>query len=535
MIKTATLTAIILLLPGPSTGSAQERALRCRVTYCTSLQIYLDAGTADGLVVGDTLAITRGDTSVCAVSVSALASHSSVCRFTSKAIAPRIGDIATARKTGTLPRDVMVPPMDSVRSPEIILSPASRTPALPAENVLGGRIALQYLGQIAEDKRLNINQPALSAQVRLDNLAGTGIALSLRGREYYDIGGPYLRYGDSLHSRLDVSELSVSLDQQTSAFGFSAGRFVSRYAVGLGPLDGGEAFIHQGRFTAGALAGAGVFSRVTGIGADQTSVGGFLGYHDGDLFSESYDASIAYIRQTVGGKADRTFLALRNSYCAGGSFSAYGSADVELQQMNSGTLSTKPWVSSVVVFAYYTPLPWLSTNFGYDGSRSVYLFESMKSVPDSLFHEALRNGFRASGTARLGTSLTLTAEASYRSGGSDGGSSNTFGVGARLSDIFSTRIYGGMRIRVLGGSFLSGTQTTLSLGRQFFQRLDAMIQYDSRSFTVDPLKQTYTTQTITADVDYRLSRNVFGTLGGDYFLDNTMNALQIFAQLGYRF
>jgi hypothetical protein len=535
MSKSSLFVGILILVAISACDAGQQRSIRCRVTYCTSAQIYFDGGKEEGLSVGDTLVIARGDTSVGSAVITGISSHSSVSRALVTLLPPRIGDIGTLMKEGNLP--ALPPPVSDSTTVVSPLSPPSPPDVerKPGENVLAGRVAFQYIGQYAEDSRLNINQPSLYANMKLENLGGTGMSLSLYGREYYDIGGPYLRYGDSTHSRFDLSELSLGLDRQTAALGFSAGRFISRYVTAIGALDGGELFVRQGHFTAGAIAGAGVQSRVMGIGGNQRSVGGFLAYHQGESIFDSYDASAAYVRQTVGGNLDRAFLSVQNSIAIGTNFNAYGSADVELKEMTNGVISSHPFMSSLLVFVNYVPTPWLSTNLGYDGTRSVYLFESMKGVSDSLFHEALNQGFRLNGTIRLGMGYTLTTEASVSSLAGDGGSSHTLGAGIRVTDIFSTRVFGSLRFRNVGGSFLNGSQSTIELGRNFFQHLDILLQYDSRSYSVDRLKQTYTTQTFSGNANFWISRNLYGTLGADYVLDNTMNGFQYFLECGYRF
>jgi hypothetical protein len=535
MIKSSLLAGTVLLLAISVAGAAQQRAIRCHVTYCTSAQIYLDGGREEGLTVGDTLAITRGDTIVGTAVITGIASHSTVSRPMTLLRAPRIGDLATATRESCTQAATLLAPdstQSASRSP-VQLQPDLKKPL--EENVLAGRVAFQFNGQRAEDARLNISQPALYAHMRLGNVGGTGMSLALYGREYYDIGGPYLRYGDSTHSRFDLSELSLGIDRQEGGLGFSAGRFVSRFVTSIGALDGGELFVREGRFTAGAIAGAGVQSRVMGIGGNQRSVGGFLAYHQGESFLDSYDASVAYVRQTVGGNLDRAFLSVQNSIAMGGNLNAYGSADVELREMTNGVIASRPFLSSILVFVNYVPTPWLSTNFGFDGTRSVYLFESMKGISDSLFHEALQQGFRFNGTLRLGLGYTLTTEASVSSHAIDGGSSHALGAGIRVTDIFSSRVFGSFRFRTVGGSFLSGSQLTAGLGRSFLQRLDITLQYDSRSYTVDRLKQTYTTQTFSGNANLWLSRNLYGMFGADYMLDNTMNGLHYFLECGYRF
>jgi hypothetical protein len=535
MIKTSFVTGFLVLAAMSPGIAGQQRSIRCRVTYCTTAQIYFDGGTEEGLSVGDTLAIARGDTSVGSAVISGIASHSSVGRPLSVILPPRIGDSGTVLKEGRPSRSVTAA---SDSTPALASGPPAPTSDVgrkPRENVLAGRVAFQYTGQVAEDSRVNINQPSVYTHMRLENLAGTGMSLSLYGHEYYEIGGAYLRYGDSTRSRFDLSELSIGLDRPAGTFGFSAGRFISRYVTGVGALDGGELFVRLGHFTAGAIAGAGVHSRVMGIGRNQRSMGGFLAYHQGESFMDSYDASVAYVRQTVGGNLDRAFFSLQNSLAMGSNLSAYGSADVELNQMTNGVISSHPAVSSILVFVNYAPAPWLSTNFGYDGTRSVYLFESMKDVSDSLFHEAMRQGFRFNGTVRLGMGYTLNTEASVSSRAGDGGSSHTLGAGIRVTDIFSSRVFGSFRYRNVGGSVLNGSQSTISIGRDFSHNVDILLQYDFRSYTVDRLKQDYSTQTYSGSANFWLSRNVYGAVGGDYVIDTNMNGIRYFLECGYRF
>lgn len=530
-------TIALLLLVGLLAGSAagQQRYLRCRITYCTTAHIYMDAGTAEGFAIGDTLSITRGDTSVGGVVITGIATHSAVARPIDVRRTPRIGDHGMIAKDVTAPP----PPTAAVDTSMIIASPSLELPATGLQEhrttVLSGRIAVQFTGLSAEDSRLTIAQPSLVAQVRLEDLAGTGMVVSLRGSGSYDKAGPYLRYGDSAHTRTDLREFSIALDQPGSVLGFSAGRFISRYVSGVGAIDGGEAFLRIGPFTAGGLAGGGVQSRVLGYGKAQRFAGGFLGYHAGTSLVDAYDASVAYVRQTVGGELDRAFLSIQNAIAMGSHLSAYGTVDVELKTMTNGVISSQPTLSSLLFFVNYVPMSWLSTNVGYDGTRSVYLFESMKGVSDSLFHEAMRQGFRVNGTARLGMGYTLTAELGINSRGGGGGSSHTIGAGLRVTDIFSTRVFGSARFRTVSGAFLDGTQWSFAVGRNIGRQIDALLQYETRSYSVGGSVQRYTTQTFSGSANMWLSRTLYSMVSADYILDPTMNGFRYFLELGYRF
>lgn len=73
------------------------------------------------------------------------------------------------------------------------------------------------------------------------------------------------------------------------------------------------------------------------------------------------------------------------------------------------------------------------------------------------------------------------------------------------------------------------------MGRRFSSRVDFLLRYDSRLTTVDRVHQTYTTQTFGGDANFWMSQHLYGMLGADYTLDNTMNGFRYFLQCGYRF
>jgi len=147
MSKSSLFVGILILVAISACDAGQQRSIRCRVTYCTSAQIYFDGGKEEGLSVGDTLVIARGDTSVGSAVITGISSHSSVSRALVTLLPPRIGDIGTLMKEGNLPA---LPPTVSdsttVVSPLCPPSPPD-VERKPGENVLAARGAFQYIGQ----------------------------------------------------------------------------------------------------------------------------------------------------------------------------------------------------------------------------------------------------------------------------------------------------------------------------------------------------------------------------------------------------
>ena len=55
MIRSSLSAGMLFFVAISASDGGQVHPIRCRVTYCTSAQIYFDGGREEGLSVGDTL------------------------------------------------------------------------------------------------------------------------------------------------------------------------------------------------------------------------------------------------------------------------------------------------------------------------------------------------------------------------------------------------------------------------------------------------------------------------------------------------
>ncbi len=528
---------ILLLLCGSPVVRAQHLSgLRMNVTYVTSAQLYFDAGNEEGVAPGDSVVVYRAGVRIATARVSTVAPHSSAARIVAADSLCRPGDtgVILTEHAGTAGKPS--PPDTSLAAPAAPgTEPSSPFHiAAPRSNVVRGRLAFQYIGEIAADSRLNIQEPALLAYLNVTNLEQTGMSLSLNTRFFSDFTNGYVRYGAATKSRIDVYDLRLSMDRPADHFGFTVGRMVSRYVSGLGLFDGGEVFARAGGVIGGVAVGRGIEQTAPGIQGAQTKSAIFVGYQNDNGSQNDFEGTVAYARQTLHGNLDRQFIALQGTAFLGSSFQAFGSAEVGLNGIRNGGQTSTASLSNASLFLNYYPAWWLSGSVSYDETRPVYLFETMKSIPDSLFDDALQHGFRASVTTRLSRDVSLTGSAGYRIRQGDVRPSHTLTGSGRATDLAGTRINAGFRYANSVGPYLNGDDFTVSMDRRFFSRLDLTLRYDHYAFGIGPLHQVYLTQTFTMDAYWDLSRTFYSILRGDYVLDNTMNSVQFQVEVGVR-
>jgi hypothetical protein len=519
------------------TAHAQQKdTVQCSISYIAASTVYVDAGRERHIAVGDTLSIVRSQKEIGVIVVIAVSGASSAANIVAQHVPFAVGDKAIAHFISDRgeSRKVLSKSPDTSKTthrPEILPQQRQTT---QGENVVSGRIAIQYNAIFAEESRFNVNQPAASVRLNIGNLLGTGMRLAINGRSYYDAANNYSIYGSPSGLKSRAYEVSLLQDAPDAAFGYGVGRLTSRYVGGMGTFDGAQLYYRFDHFTAGILGGAQVLDRTLTFSQDGTKGSFFLYSRTGADVFHQYDGTVAYGRQMVS-SLDRQFLYTQNSLSLGSELMLYESSEIELNDIANGARTSAFKLSNTFLNVNYQPVEWLYTNVGYDALRNIYLFETMKAIPDSLIDRSLVQGFRASATMHLPSSMTLSADASL--GSRQGGyrNSHSFGASLRAYDLLGSEVDGGVRYSNFLGAYSDGDNITLDLDRSFGRSLTVELRYEYSKYHVSLLEQLYATQTVTADVFYRLSSAWFTSLSGDYLYDPTMTSFQFYAELGFRF
>ncbi len=530
------LTSALLIIVPVAARSQVRSGIRCSISYVAASAVYITAGREQGLTAGDTLRVVRSADTIGTLMVLAVSRVSSAASVLEHRLPLAVGDSVIGTQLNVLSK----PPIadaerdtTGLREEQWSGQASAVTPV--CENVISGRIVAQYNAILAEETKFNLNQPAVSLWFNVMNLGGTGLKLSLRARSSYDVSNQYSLYGSPSGLKNRAYELSLERNDPDASIGYGVGRLTSRYGGGMGTFDGAEFYYRFGQVTAGILGGAQAVDRTLTFSPDGSKGSFFLNYREGSDITHQYDGTIAYGRQMVGGNLDRQFVYLQNQLSLGSAFQVYESSEIELNDIANGVRTSALRFSNTFLNLNYRPADWLSTNFGYDALRSVYLFETMRLVPDSLIDRNLVQRVRGSATIRFPSFLTITGSAMY--GTRQGGyrDSRSLGLVARTYDIAGTEIDAGIRYTNFVSAFAQGDVIAVDLDRSFWGNLVLSLSYQRNTYDVPVLHQLYPTQTASADVFYRISSAWFSSITGDYVYDATMNSFRIFAEIGYRF
>ncbi len=203
--------------------------------------------------------------------------------------------------------------------------------------------------------------------------------------------------------------------------------------------------------------------------------------------------------------------------------------------MTNGIVSPAFNFSNTTVSANYSPVDWFSANCGYDATRPVYLFQTMKSTPDSLFDRNLLQGYRAALTFHLPLSVTLSEYATYRAKQDTVRDAHTITTALRVTDVFETGLNPGISYSNIVGEYSSGEDIAVDVGRTFFGNIDVSLRYDYSSASIALLRQTYVTKTFAVNIYYTISRMWYASLTLDDVIDATLGDYQGLAEIGIRF
>jgi len=516
--------------------SQEKKEYRFEVSYVAASTVYIAAGSDQEIGVGDTLAIVHDSASIGRVAVTAVARRTSIAQILVQQRPFAVGDNAVIVKAVIQPSNGTAAAIkkDTARSQEPAAS-ASIQKIYPAENIVSGRIALQLNELVAADSKYNLTQPAVLFRFGIHNLFGAGLQFSVDDRSYYDPTNSYTQFGNSAGSEHRLTEFALQQDRLDAPVGFGIGRMSSRFVGGMGTFDGFQFFYRQSGFTAGALGGAQINDPVSVLSNTGTKGALFVNYRTSDDLFHYYDGTLAYGRQMVNNKLDREFVYLQNSFAASSDLSFYQNSDIELDKLTTGRIAPAVNLSNMNVSATYFPVEWFSGEVGYDAARPVYLFQTMKSIPDSLFQMDLSEGYRAMATFHLPLSVTLSEYATYRPKLSAVRDAHTLTTSLRIVDIFGSGIEPGIRYSSLIGEFSSGDDIAVDVYSNFFSNLEGTLRYEYARASIGLLQQTYITKTISASMYWVISQTWYASATLDDVIDTTLGDYQGLLELGIRF
>jgi hypothetical protein len=378
------------------------------VTYRSETAVYVSAGRAAGLAVGDVLVLGTPPDTVAEVEVTFLAEHSASCRVVKETRPLKPGDALVRVAAGRAappsppPPELSAPPARVARG-----APAPSRPA-PLARVTGGF----SVGYSTTQDRSGFGRDASEQFARYDlalrDVSGRPLEARVRGSvrqlEREQLFGPTIPASES---RDRLYEASVAWRPQTGAFAAMAGRLGATPFPGLGYLDGALGEIRPTAWSqVGAFAG-------TTPDADDASfdggrkLGGYvrLAPRTGPL---AYDFTVAGIREDSGGEVSREWITQEGQVRSGAVW-LQERVEVDLNRgWREERAGSATQLSEARMVAGWRASPRTAFTVSYERRRNFWSAFT-RGIPGDLFdlrvHETLRADLERTSVGGAGFSL----------------------------------------------------------------------------------------------------------------------------------
>ncbi len=536
MRRAAALFAALLLAAVALRAQKQSAAAEVGVRYRSAETVYLDAGSAAGIAVGDRFEVRRDGRVVGEVEVIFTAERSASARVVRESETIRPGD--RARRIGAA---VTPPPAPAERAPVTQPPPTPQQPS-PSDAAASdadrygervsraaqrrarstrasGTLSFEWRGTSSgsgDDASRDVTRSLARLNLRVRDLAGTPLQLRLRGR-LFDLSREGQRAGlPADESRDRLYEAALIYDPPGSWLAVRAGRLGGSPLLSLGYLDGALVEVRPlARLAAGVVYGrraedAALGSNGGGNGGSgedkgSTKAGAFLrfgGAPDADTGRRSFEVTLAgYREETDDPSFGRDYVALESRVDGGEKWSLFQHAELDLDvpAVAGSEGGQQLSLASVTLVRRLARSGRLALS--YDRFQR-YPTEEDPTVPEAFLDRFARQGLRLgwSRESSGGLRFSVDAGARFREDAppinprlgpfGDGETTYSLRVGAHharlpagfsagvdLTGFTSTAVDGGIAALRLGKRFGAGHEVDLSLGGSLYEA-----PLDERSF-----------------------------------------------------
>jgi hypothetical protein len=296
-----------------------------------------------------------------------------------------------------------------------------------------------------------------------------------------------------------------------------------------------QAYVRGGGLIVGAFAGWQPSDNRTSFGTKYQKVGGFVSYGWGREVFNTSEVTLAYGRGMLQGRLDRDYLYLQSRIRLTERLFFYQSSEIDIHQIDKGTLKSTPSFTNSYVSVTFYPIPWLNISGGYDATRAVYLFETMKSISETLVDQSLKQGFRGSLAIRLPMNIVVNAGGTLRPSSGASPEAHTAGGGVRIADIGRTGISAGAQYTKIVSGYSDGQDMLADMSWWMSDRLSASFRLDQYTYT--PVGESNMIRTVTGSVNigYRFTRSLYVMAFADQVWDSIQDLKRVYLECGIHF
>lgn len=501
------------------------------VKYISADHVYLDGGKKRGLAEGDTLQIFENGSVVASLKVIYVADHSSSCEIisTQRAIMPgMMVQIKSNTRANALPK------INKNQRTRIIF-PKRNFQKNPT--TISGYLSFQwYHFKDKRDERYTFNQPTIRLKLKAKKLWNDAYNFNIKLRSRYNKRNHFSRVVAEKEWRNRLYEVSFAYENRESLINYKLGRIISNTFSGMGYIDGllirhnATAFFNWGLF-----AGAQPEWQSSGFHSSLQKYGIYLNYINGDYDSARFESTIAASGIYHGSTVSREFLYLQNSYNHKQVWNIYQSLELDINRdWRKEKMNQSVSISGLYLIGRYNINKRLSLGLSYDNRRNYYTYE-LRSLADSLFDDAFRQGVRIRTNLRLFKTVRLFANAGMRKTDARHSLTYSYTGGVHIMNILNKRLSASLKFSGYSNMYNQGINPSITISKYLSGGHSVRINYGNYLYRLNSEDNERLNQWMRFGAQIELPLHLFISSSYEYDWGDDRNGHHLYTELGYRF
>lgn len=514
---------------------------KVKVKYLSAEHVYIDAGSKQGVQVGDRLAVTRSGEKIATIEVVYVSRYSASCKLLEGGAAVQAGDTIELLHKKTAGREQAVQAAEEKQPVEKKSAPLPLKPGRKKRSGvsrLSGYLSVQwYQFMDQSDRNYTFRQPGGRAKLKLRNIVGSGLDFRFKMRSRYNSRQRRFN-GDVPRNewRNRIYQISLSYENRQAPVNFQAGRIISNAFSGVGYIDG---LLLQHNISRswhwGMFAGNQPEWQYSRFSGSLQKYGGFLQFEQGDYRKNRYEFTLAGAGEYHGKTVSREFLYLQNVMNFGPGWSFYQNMEVDVNRSwRRERTGQKLSLSSFYLNGRYQFSSNASVGLSYDNRKNYYTWE-MQSLADSLFDAAFRQGLRANANFSLPNYWYFHANLGWRTRQNDGRDTWSWTASLRKRHFLRRGTSLSARVSGFNNTWTRGLNPSFSLSQYIHGGHQLRLSYGMYSYSLHGAARTRSNQWLRANARLQLPLNMFLSADYEYDWGDEMAGQRVLAELGYRF
>jgi hypothetical protein len=512
-------------------GQADEKSVVCK--YISADKVYIGGGKADGVAIGDRLDIIENGKVVASLKVVFVAEHSASCEIISGKAAIKVGSTIRLKKTTVVEKTEKE--NKKRRTREDI---KKRKKDKRSSTRVSGYLGLQWYQYFdSRNDRNDFSQPTIRFKLKIKNMWDDAYNFRIKARSRYNKRTRRINSDvPAKEWRNRLYEIAFSYDNPDALLNYQVGRIISNKFSGVGYIDG-LLLQHNATksFRWGLFAGTQPQWQYSDFQTSFQKYGLYLNYLKGEYGKNRFESTLAFAGAYHGSTVSREFAYFQNNYSHGRKWTFFQSLELDLNRdWRERKMGETISITGVYINGRYNITDNMSVGLNFDNRQNYYTYES-RTLADSLFRSALRQGMRLSFNARFLKNYRFYTNFGARKRESDNELTFSYTGGFNVSNLFNQRITLSTRFSGFSNFYTEGITPSIAVSKYFRSGHSLRLSYGNYKYNLKRGGGDKLNQWLRFNGQIELPFRFYVSNNYEYAWGDDSKGHRIFSEIGYRF